>query len=407
MQSSKIFLLLGLWAFVSPIFSQEPFPVDTTRRCLYSGRFFDGSLRQYKGTDKQMELMLDTICAIADAPRNFTVVIANVPTVAAVISGEQAFLLYSRSYFYKIRRENRALAYALLAHEVGHILHKHKLTDALRIREETEADVFVGRVLMRVGGTKNKEAALKLLENEPFSYSAQAPWKERAEAILRGWGTANALMKGLGFGNDPNDVEHSPLPRLILKDCATPPWPVPASKFTGCDNLQAINERLCNALSKQGYDSRGYYAVKNGFALVTGLEQYKVATGTFISGNARWQVCPAKDRFDGLIDYITSLVYPQPSNFRLFVFVVTNQAVLQYEPGCVSADEGKQWLSKGGTFLPESIGSKSAKGYVVNTLVYEFVVPDTGKKFKTECSRDGNKSKWHLEKAGILAAIKR
>ncbi len=401
MRRPILFSFLVLFPFFSLLSAQEPLGIDTSRRSLYSGLYFGEELYRFGG-DEQVEQMVDEICLVSgNKERKFEVVNANVPNVAAVLSGKTAYLLYDRRFFFD-NRLNRTLLYALLSQEIGHLLRGHQLNNKFRMREETEADEFMGRALMRLDSSVRLESVLDIIREQPFSYT-QIPWAEREAAIRRGWERASALMDGPGFGVNHDNIEALPLPRFQPKGCPDR-IPLNRQRFTQCRTFRDVDVKLCRALDAKGYTQRSYFCVKNGFALVTGVEQF-VNTGRSVSGDTRWQDCPRKDRFEGVLDYLMSIVSPQPARFRVFVFVVTDQPGMQYEAGCVNTAQAKEWLREGGDWLPESLANQLyTRNHSVRALVYEFKAPESTQKIREVC-QDRLPVQTHLEQSGILSGI--
>lgn len=401
MKRPILFSIYLIFSFLSILSAQEPFPIDTSKRSLYSGFWFGEELYRFSG-DEQVEQMVDDICRVSGKARKFEMVNANVPNVAAVLSGKSAYLLYDRRFFFE-NRLNRTLLYAILSQEIGHLVRGHTLDGRFRQREETEADEFMGQVLMRLDSSARLDIVLAVVRTQPFSYT-QIPWAERESAIRRGWERASALMEGPGFGVNETNIEALPLPRFQPKGC---PDRIPLNKqrFVRCRTLRDVDSALCRALDAKGYTQRSYFCVKGGFALVTGIEQFQ-NNGKSVSGDIRWQDCPRKSRFDGVMDYLTSLVWPRPARFRVFVFVVTDQPGLEYEKGCINSEQAKEWLREGGDWLPESLANQLyTRNHTVRALVYEFRAPESTQRIKEEC-QERVPVQTHLEQSGILAGIK-
>ena len=389
-----------------PLFSQ-PLQIDTTHRCLYEGLWFGTMPRQGSSSDADVEKMIDTICAIALVDRStFQVINARVPNVAAIIDKKGRYLLYNRGYFQSLKNGKRALAYYLLSHEIAHLRPGHSLDLGKRLREEAEADRFAGQVMKRLGDVISLAALQEMVQAQPYSYSRPYPAAERLSFLATGWNTVEAFNKGLSFGNNPRDIEESPLPRFQKKGCPKE-CTLNARRFEGCAKLSDIDFRICRALDAQGYTQRSYFAVKNGYALVTSAEQFKSAPALkSVAGDYRWLDYPPRPDFEGVWDYFSKMLWPQPTRFRVFVFVVTNQSVLEYVPGSVTADGCKEWLKQGGNVLPDYLAREPVKGHTVRGMVYEFRAEESNKLAKEDCQLN-SKAEDHLQKSGILELIKK
>ncbi|MBK8424617.1 MAG: hypothetical protein IPL27_00985 [Lewinellaceae bacterium] len=403
-KKAPVFILCSLLAL--PLFSQ-PLQIDTTHRCLYSGTWFGTMPRQGSSSDADVEKMVDTICQITQTDRNvFQLINARVPDVAAVADGKARYLLYNRGVFQNLKNGKRAWAYFILAHEIGHHSLRHTLDPRKRLREEAEADRFAGQVMKRLGEAVSLPALQDMVNAEPYSYAGLYPAAERKAAFATGWNTVDAFNKGLSFGNNPTDIEQSPLPRFQKKGCPKE-CTLNAKRFEGCAKLSDIDFRICRALDAQGYTQRSYFAVKNGYALVTSAEQFKSAPALkSVAGDQRWLDYPPRPNFEGVWDYFSKMLWPNPTRFRVFVFVVTNQSVLEYVPGAVTADGCKEWLKQGGNVLPDYLAREPVKGHTVRGLVYEFWAEESNKTAKEEC-RQNVRAEDHLQKSGILELIKK
>jgi hypothetical protein len=387
------------------LFSQ-PLQIDTLHRCLYAGHFFGSQPRQ-GSSDAEVEKMVDTICQIAGADRaSFQVINARVPGVSAVVDIKGKYLLYNRGEIRPLLTSSRAWVYFLLAHEIGHLHLNHSLGPRKRIREEAEADRFAAGVVKRLGDFRSLDVLFEKAGAEPYSYTLPYPFSERKNSLVTGWNTMEAMNKGLSFGNNPDDVENSPLPRFKKTGCPKE-CTLNARRFEGCAVLGDIDARICRALDKQGYSERCYFAVKNGYALITAAEQFNAAPALkSVAGENRWLDYPPRPNFDGLWDYFSKMFCPQPTHFRVFVFVVTNQSVLEYETGCVNVEGCKQWLQRGGNTLPAYLAQQAVNGHTVRGLVYEFRAEESNKLAREEC-RQNARAEDHLQKAGILDLIKK
>ena len=404
--NTKNALALVLCCLIAlPLFSQ-PLQIDTLHRCLYSGSWFGTLPRQGSSSDADVEKMVDTICQITQTDRSiFRLINARVPDVAALVDKDVRYLLYNRGVFQNLKNGKRAWAYFILAHEIGHHKLRHTLDPRKRLREEAEADRFAGQVMKRLGEAVSLLALQEMVDAEPYSYSSQYPAKERQESFATGWNIVDAFNKGLSFGNNPSDIEQSPLPRFQKKGCPKE-CTLNAKRFEGCGKLSDIDFRICRALDAQGYTQRCYFAVKNGYALVTTAEQFKSAALKSVAGDQRWLDYPPRPNFEGVWDYFSKMLWPNSTNFRVFVFVVTNQSVLEYVPGAVTADACKDWLRQGGNVLPDYLAREPVKGHTVRGLVYEFRADESTKIAKEECKLNAPAEE-HLKKSGILDLIKK
>lgn len=346
--------------------------------------------------------MVENILRFTGTPRNFTLIETNVESIAAVLDGEKRYILYSQDYFIKIKE--KAVAYGLLAHEIGHHAASHTFDPAFREKEELEADFFMGYALCKTQGIRPSSAAA-VPATVPFSYDI--PADQRKDAIVNGWKRADAHLRAkdnLAYYDDGTGAA-SDWPRF--------PWPPPQCAqrevvseklIETCHTLAEVDNRLRRALNGRGYAQRSYFQTPNGFAIVTQLEQFNT-DGASKSGQTRWVDYPVQDNFNGLWGYLSSLFVPNSGYFRIFVFVVTDVPYNQ-SARRVSKEEAVGWLSQGLNILPREIGQMPVNdNHYLDVLVYEFEAPQTTKRCAQKCPslKDCNT---HLAKSGLRDALR-
>ena len=398
---------LAFWCFLSlltatncpPISAQELLELDTTHRCIYSGGKMDEELYRFPDSDK-VGAWVKEIAELGDAVLDFEVLQASVENVSAVLDGEKRYLLYSLDF---VEKNSELEVVGALAHEVGHHANVHTFSAARRKTEELEADWFMGYVLSKKGFPKPDIDTF--LKKMPSSYSVS--FEERRAAVFEGFDKAGRAMqiKSLPFDDDPR------LEKLTLPSFPWPPpscnarFELPETSFAGLKTLGDVERKVRSALDAKGYAQRSYFSVPNGFALVTQLEQYNGDDGSVRNDRTRWLDYPAKDNFNGVMDYFKSLVMPQKGHFRLFVFVVTNQP---FGGGAqrVSKEQATAWLNQGFNKLPRSLAAVPfSADYDVTALIYEFEVPESNRKPVQKCPSPQFDAKTHLVKSGIAAGL--
>jgi hypothetical protein len=130
------------------------------------------------------------VVQVVGLPKNFAIRAANVPNAAAVIVGNQRYILYSNIFMDRVKNVTQTdwAAISILAHETGHHLAGHTVSNAGSIPiQELEADRFSGFVLERMGATLPEATAAmtNFGSNDP---SPTHPGKAaRLEAIAAGW----------------------------------------------------------------------------------------------------------------------------------------------------------------------------------------------------------------------------
>jgi len=196
------------------------------------------------------------------------------------------------------------------------------------------------------------------------------------------------------------------------------PWPpprasamalVPRSFLTAPSGppglLADVSARVLSALDQCGYSEHSFYAVPDGFALVTQLEQIN-RDGTPKQAPARWAADVPPLRSFSLSDYLKALFTANPGHYRILVFVVTSHPFSQAEAS-VGREEAERWLASGLNQLPDAIGKLPFSEAVACTaLVYEFEQPEAGKEPVILIPSDLTGTD-HLAKSRLWDALKR
>jgi len=162
-----------------------------------------------------------------------------------------------------------------------------------------------------------------------------------------------------------------------------------------------VKETIVECLDESGYVSskRQYYAVPNGFALVTRLEKIN-EDGSPRAGAERWEA-QVKSTFKefSILDYLKALVIGEEANFRVLVFMLTDIPLTQSDE-ITEMTKAKSWLKKGMNALPDDLALlEFTPRHKVNLLLYEFTQHESGKPTLLQESRVGIED--HLVKTGI------
>ncbi len=209
----------------------------------------------------------------------------------------------------------------------------------------------------------------------------------------------------------------APAPQAAPPSTTAPqfPWPPPAASAAEVvparllassvrlERLGGVDTVLTAALEINGYNERSYFAVPQGFAMVTRLEQI-AADGSPRPPPGRWSANPPRlaDGFS-LRSYLRSLFTADPGYYRVIAFIVTDVPFTQSEKS-ITTIEAEEWLRSGLNFLPEWIGTQIYTPQVVCTaLIYEF---------ERQPNRDPNvllpsrlDARTHLVRSGLWNAI--
>jgi hypothetical protein len=170
-------------------------------------------------------------------------------------------------------------------------------------------------------------------------------------------------------------------------------------------HLSDVDRKLAAALDSGDYSERSYYAVPDGFALVTRLEQIE-ADGTPKKSPDRWtlQVRPL-GKFS-LSAYLKALFKATPGFYRIIVFVVTSQSFSQTTTA-VSREDAVLWISSGLNTLPVALGEHEfSDEHRCTALIYEFKQPGSGASARLDLPSD-LPGRTHLEKARLWDALRK
>jgi hypothetical protein len=167
-------------------------------------------------------------------------------------------------------------------------------------------------------------------------------------------------------------------------------------------HLGDVDHILVGALDINGYYDKSYYAVPDGFALVTRLEQIN-PDGTPKTPPVRWELAMGPLRRFSLVGYLKVLLTASPGYHRIIVFLVTSHPFSQADAN-VSEEQAINWLEEGFERLPSAVSElEFSQEYGCTALVYEFrtasgIVP-------TLSLPSHLPGRIHLERANIWSAL--
>lgn len=164
----------------------------------------------------------------------------------------------------------------------------------------------------------------------------------------------------------------------------------------------SVAARMEQALAANGYTQLSYYALPDGFAMVTQIE--RIAPDAASAAEQRWSTqVPAVSLIPFNLDaYIKALLGKNGDSFRVIVFAFT-PTPFTAGGSAVSPGEAMAWAEKGATALPAALATKAyGSDTICTALVYEFRISNLGAALKRPGAFDGRK---HLRAAGILKAL--
>lgn len=215
----------------------------------------------------------------------------------------------------------------------------------------------------------------------------------------------------------PPDSSGAPAATAGEATLAQFPWPPPQAhsryklsrsllaKQESGTTLGDVADRLEAALQLSGYSQSSYFAVKDGYALVTKVEQMD-ADGTPKQEPARWEAAlgPLSISNFTLDGYLKALFNAARGYYRVIVFIVSPHPIAEGETR-VSRSEAEAWLHKGADRLPRSLRALSyGADFECTALIYEFeqTAPGQQARLRENSPLTGEA---HLRKSKILTAL--
>jgi predicted HD phosphohydrolase len=176
--------------------------------------------------------IIQQIIDVVGLKPNFEIRAARIDNAAAVIYGGKRYILYNPNFFEALTKSTgtKWAAVSVLAHEIGHHLDGHTLSQISEPQSELEADEFSGFVLRKMGASLTEaQAAMKKAAAERATATHPAQY-DRLTAIANGWNKADAQIAGRKF--EPKQYPQ-----------ATAQQPAIASRNTTSVNQTAIDGR--------------------------------------------------------------------------------------------------------------------------------------------------------------------
>ena len=160
-------------------------------------------------------------------------------------------------------------------------------------------------------------------------------------------------------------------------------------------------------MDEAGYHERSYFALPNGFAVLTRIERID-ADGRPIA-NDRFNVSTTLDLGEAftLPNIIRALLTANPGYYRIIAFLVTNRPTFQSSTP-IRAQELQRFVDTGSDSLPPGVASlkyDTNAGYHCVALIYEFEKEESQQEAVFMPSPDQGRDQ--LKYAGIWAALGR
>lgn len=150
-------------------------------------------------TESAEEIIRDIMDAV-DMETTFEVRAARIPNAAAATIKGKRYILYNPAFIVKLQEatgSNRWAPISILAHEIGHHVFGHTLTQSANPQQtELEADAFSGFVLRRMGANlDDAQLAVRLASGRAATATHPGRY-DRMVAIANGWEKADEQLTG-------------------------------------------------------------------------------------------------------------------------------------------------------------------------------------------------------------------
>ncbi len=190
------------------------------------------------------------------------------------------------------------------------------------------------------------------------------------------------------------------------------PFPPPAASaeanldsfFVACKILKDADRKLRIAFDAAGYNTKRYFHIPGGFALVSQMEQFN-EDGSCKSEKSRWSKQVVRCEDFSLECYLNSLLTSKPGYFRVFAVMVTSH-ILKNNLRVLTREEATDWMKKGANKLPDDICKLTFDNNTnVTTLIYEFKVRESDRLPVISTPSELN-GLTHLKKSKIINFLK-
>ncbi|MGO8953262.1 MAG: hypothetical protein ACLPWS_02290 [Rhodomicrobium sp.] len=246
------------------------------------------------------------------------------------------------------------------------------------------------------GAQPEYKRALAILKKAPGKYRAEII--EVSEALKKYAWCGQEVSFSIGESDEDAQLPDFPWP----PPAASTAYVIPASVFTRYTTVGEVSAAILYALEDSGYVERSFFQTKpGGVAIVTRLERI-VEDGSPAAGADRWPT-GFRDEPRGLADFLHGLFFVKTGHYRVIVFTLQDLPFKQGPEG-LTGEAAKAWLKLGVNSIPRQMANRPhSKDSTCTVLIYEF--ESNGKAVKA-IDASSVPGKQHLEKAGLLAALR-
>jgi hypothetical protein len=200
MKSIQILGLIALFtlSFLTTIQAQKPLKVSNS--CNYYGTETEQDYYQFEPNSEARQIVNELLASSGLSASSFVLKESNCSNALATTVNGVRFILYNPDFLRKFKQDaaTKWAAYGALAHEIGHHLNGHDLSEtdpSVRRQYELEADKFAGNLLFHLHATVDEaQAGIKTipLEGQTNTHPSKSA---RLVATTNGWTAAYDLSR--------------------------------------------------------------------------------------------------------------------------------------------------------------------------------------------------------------------
>lgn len=158
---------------------------------------------------RQREIkVIENIISYSGLPLNFEIYGGDIQNAVATIIDNKRYIIYDPKLFNFTDEyaDSYWSSISILAHEIGHHLSGHTLTNNISNHDiELQADKFSGFVLYKMGATKEQATNAMMLIGSDSDSESHPNKRVRIQAIIDGWNEANAQRYQGALPPPPDD----------------------------------------------------------------------------------------------------------------------------------------------------------------------------------------------------------
>ena len=203
MKSIQNFGLIALFSLIGFATLQAQKPLKVRNSCNYYGKETEQDYYQFEPNSEARQIVNELLASSGLSASSFVLKESNCSNALATTVDGVRFILYNPDFLRKFKQDaaTKWAAYGALAHEIGHHLNGHNLSEtdpSVRRQYELEADKFAGNLLFHLHATVDEaQAGIKTipLEGQTNTHPSKSA---RLVATTNGWTAAYDLSRKNG-----------------------------------------------------------------------------------------------------------------------------------------------------------------------------------------------------------------